>query len=396
MKEIEEVSYASFLSEIGFDDRRVPIDGVLETTYRCNLNCVHCYVNEPASSKEEKARELSLDRLKGLVDEIVEAGCLSVLLTGGEVLLRPDFRELYLYAIRHGLRVTIFTNGTLVTEEIADLFDEYRPLSVEVSLYGITKGTYEKVTRIPGSFEKCLAGIERLRVRAIPFSLKTMALTWNVDEIVAMRDYARSLGVTFRHDGLLNPRVDCGANRNGELQLTPAQVVALDLGDPDRLARLQATCAEALKPENAVDGGEYVYSCGAGKNTFPVDPYGQLQLCQLSRKHSFDLREKTFDEGWSGYLPKLRERKWQENSVCQKCSLIGLCVSCPGASELEHGDVGQVVSHFCEITHLRVFSVSEGAPGHSKDASCCLGRPESRRSDLIQLQRPRPRGPAQA
>jgi radical SAM protein with 4Fe4S-binding SPASM domain len=390
MKEIPEVSYATFLSEIGIEDRRLPIDGVLETTYRCNLNCVHCYVNEPASSREERERELPLARLKGLVDEIVEAGCLNVLLTGGEVLLRPDFPELYLHAVRSGLRVTVFTNGTLVTEEIANLFSEFRPLSVEVSLYGMTKETYEKVTRVPGSFEKCLAGIERLKARGIPFSLKTMALTWNLDEIQAMREYAASLGVAFRHDGLLNARVDCGANRNGELQLSPEQVVALDLGDPERAARLRATCAEALKPENAVDGGEFVYSCGAGKNTFTVDPYGQLQLCQLSRRHGFDLKQRTFDEGWSGHLPKLRERKWQENAVCQRCSLIGLCVSCPGASELEHGDVGEVVSHFCQITHLRVFSVSEGAPGHTRDATCCLGRP-SARSGLIQIQRPRSR-----
>jgi radical SAM protein with 4Fe4S-binding SPASM domain len=391
VEEIPEVSYADFLSELGIPARRLPIDGILETTYRCNLNCVHCYVNEPASSQEERERELPLVRLQALVDEIVDSGCLNVLLTGGEVLLRPDFKELYLYAVRKGLRVTVFTNGTLVTEAIADLFEAYPPLSVEVSLYGMTRETYEKVTRIPGSFDKCLAGIERLRVRKIPFSLKTMALTWNLDEIEAMRDFALARGVTFRHDGLLNPRVDCGANRNGELQLTPEQVVALDLGDPERAARLQKTCTDALKPENAMDGGEFVYSCGAGKSTFTVDPYGTLQLCQLSRQHGFDLREASFEEGWNQHLPKLREKKWHENAVCQKCSLIGICANCPGAAELEHGDIEGIVAHFCEITHLRVFALSEGAPGHVKDASCCLGRQAIGGERLIQIQRSKPK-----
>ena len=89
---------------------------------------MHCYVNEPVGDFAVRDRELPLARLKTLVDEMADAGCLTLLLTGGEVLVRPDFPELYLYAIRKGLLVTVFTNGTLVTERIADLFDEYRPL----------------------------------------------------------------------------------------------------------------------------------------------------------------------------------------------------------------------------------------------------------------------------
>src|SRR6267142_1949676 len=206
LNDIPEISFEELLGEMHAEERRLPIQGTLETTFRCNLNCVHCYVNEPAGSTAVRARELSLSRLEALIDEIVDAGCLSLLLTGGEVLVRPDFPELYLYAIRKGLRVTVFTNGTLVTEAVADLLDEYRPLMVEVSLYGATRETYERITRVPGSFAKCLQGIDRLRARGIPLELKTMAMTWNVDEIDAMRDLARARGLEFKHDGLLNPR----------------------------------------------------------------------------------------------------------------------------------------------------------------------------------------------
>jgi MoaA/NifB/PqqE/SkfB family radical SAM enzyme len=68
---VPEVSFLEFRERAGLDRRRVPIEGTIETTYRCNLSCVHCYVNQPAGSREEKERELSLDRLKALVDEIV-------------------------------------------------------------------------------------------------------------------------------------------------------------------------------------------------------------------------------------------------------------------------------------------------------------------------------------
>jgi radical SAM protein with 4Fe4S-binding SPASM domain len=105
-----------------------------------------------------------------------------------------------------------------------------------------------------------------------------------------------------------------------------------------------------------------------------VDPKGRLQLCQLSRQHSFDLREAPFAEGWNGYFPKLRARTWQTHALCRNCALAGVCGSCPGAAELEHGDPEAVVAGFCEIAHARAFAALGDVPGHVKEATCCRGR----------------------
>jgi radical SAM protein with 4Fe4S-binding SPASM domain len=370
--EIPEISYADFLEESGALAERMPLDGTLETTFRCNLRCVHCYVNEPARDRAAQARELSTERLLRLVDEVVAEGCLEVLLTGGEVLLRPDFPEVYLHALRRGLHVTVFTNGTLITERIADLFQDFRPAAVEISLYGMTRETYEKVTRVPGSFDQCMAGIRRLAARGIPFKLKTMVLSWNRHELEAMRGFAAGLGVEFRHDSLLNARVDCGANRNPELQVTAAEAVDADQGDEAARVR-NADSFRAALADDAPPNREEVYTCGAGQIGFTVDPYGRLQLCQLSRRSSFDLRDDTFARGWHEFLPGLRARTWQSNSVCRSCSLRPVCGSCPGASELEHGDIEAAVASFCEITHLRAHALVGEVKGHRSDATCCLG-----------------------
>jgi radical SAM protein with 4Fe4S-binding SPASM domain len=369
---IPDLSFAELRDRLRIDERRIPIEGTIETTFRCNLRCAHCYVNEPVGAREVRERELPLPRLKRLVDEIVDAGCLFVLITGGEVLARPDFPELYVYAIRKGLLVTVFTNGTLVTDRIADLFDEYRPENVEISLYGMTRETYERVTGVPGSYDKCIAGIERLVARDIPLTLKTMALAWNVHEVAAMEAYAHRLGLPFRFDSCLNPRVDCGANRNGELQLTAEQAVALDLQSPERLRELREFCERFARPE-VPRGVEQVYTCGAGQSAFVVDPYGKLQMCQLSRRAAFDVREGSFAEGWNEYFPRLRARTWQTRSVCRTCSLMSLCGSCPGAAEMETGDIEAMVPQFCEITHMRAWAAMGEAGGHRRDARCCLG-----------------------
>jgi radical SAM protein with 4Fe4S-binding SPASM domain len=372
---IPEVPFTDLRDRLHIEERRIPIEGTVETTFRCNLSCVHCYVNQPAGDAAERARELPLERLKSLVDEVVEAGCLNILFTGGEVLVRADFPDLYLHAIRRGLLVTVFTNGTMLTDRIADLFDEYRPAAVEITLYGMTRETYDRVTQVPGSFDKCLAGIERLVSRGVPLKLKTMALSWNRHEVDSMREYAQGLGLPFIFDGLLNPRVDCGANRNGELQLSAEQLVALDLADPERMADFRDFCARFVPaPGDVAAPAEMVYQCGAGQTAFTIDPYGHLQMCQLSRKASFDVREAPFDDGWNGLFPRLRERRWQTQSICRTCNLISLCGSCPGAAEMETGSIEGIVPQFCEIAHLRAFEVMGESCGHRRDATCCLGR----------------------
>lgn len=370
---IRDVPFDDLARRLDVRQRRVPFEGTLETTYRCNLRCAHCYVNEAVGDAEEASRELPLERLLRLVDEIAERGTLYLLLTGGEVLVRPDFPELYLYSLRRGLLVTVFTNGTLITDRIADLLAEHPPYNLEISLYGMTRETYEKVTQVPGSFDKCLAGIERLRARGVRFKLKTMALSWNAHEVPAMAEYAHSLGVRFRFDSHLNPRVDCGANRNSELQLSAERSVALDMSFADKAADLREFSERHLRPDPERGETQFVYNCGAGQMSFTIDPYGHLQMCQLSRRRSIDVRDQQFAEAWDRHMPALRERRWTRPSACRSCNLIALCASCPGAAEMETGDAESIVPVFCEITHLRAWaSLGEGS-GHRRDATCCLG-----------------------
>ena len=209
-----------------------------------------------------------------------------------------------------------------------------------------------------------------------------MALTWNEHEVEAMRAFAEGLGLRFKHDSLVNARVDCGANRNPELQLGAERAVALQLRRPGALEAFRRQCDEAVEagPRGV---SEAVYTCGAGRNTFTVDPYGRLQMCQLSRRSFHDLRGGSFQQGWNELFPALRARKWQSNAVCRRCSLLPLCGNCPGAAELEHGDVEAVVESFCRITHLQAFTARGDVPGHRRDAGCCLGR----KQPLLQVQR---------
>ena len=118
--------------------RRTPIIGSLEVTQRCNNSCIHCYNNLPAGDQKAKAGELTLNEHRRILDEITNAGCLWLLFTGGEIFIRKDFLDIYTYAKQKGLLITLFSNGTLITEKIADYLAQFPPFSIEITLYSHT------------------------------------------------------------------------------------------------------------------------------------------------------------------------------------------------------------------------------------------------------------------
>src|SRR5574340_1243302 len=103
------------------EKNRVPVSGALELTKRCNLRCAHCYIGSLRTCSSGSRPEMEMEKVLSLIDEICDAGCLSLLITGGEPLLRPDFGRVYTRARENGMMVTVFTNGTLIDKEILDI-----------------------------------------------------------------------------------------------------------------------------------------------------------------------------------------------------------------------------------------------------------------------------------
>src|SRR2546427_250611 len=158
--------------------QRVPVRAMIELTYGCNLRCVHCY-NPTHQAKDE----LSTVQITALIDQLAAVGCLELGLTGGEIFTRRDLFEIMAYAKGKGFAITLLTNATLITPERADRIQALHPRSVEISIYGATQETYEQVTRIPGSFQGFLTGVQLLRERTVPLLIKMPVMTLNQHEV---------------------------------------------------------------------------------------------------------------------------------------------------------------------------------------------------------------------
>lgn len=347
---IPELGYGEFSQRLHdkVAGQRIPIVGSVELTLQCNMRCKHCYLDN-VHDGVPGLRELTVDEYKGIFSQLAEAGTLWLLLTGGEPLSRPDFTEIYLAAKRQGFILTLFTNGTLITPEIADLLADWRPFQVEITLYGLTQETYERVTGIPGSHAKCMRGIELLHDRGVPFNLKTIAMTLNIHELKGMKAFADSLDVGFRFDPVINACIDGGGGCI-QYRLPAEEVIALDLADPRRMEAWQEFWDFiSQRPGNP----ELLYQCGAGLSSYHIDPYGQLSICMMSRGHQYDLRAGAFREGWEVFLKQERFRTDVLNPTCATCSLLSLCGQCPGMAEMEVGDPAAPVPYLCEIAHQR-------------------------------------------
>jgi MoaA/NifB/PqqE/SkfB family radical SAM enzyme len=330
---------------------RIPLSGSIELTERCNLNCKHCYINLPANDCRAQKAELKTEEVFRILDEIAEAGCLLLLLTGGEPLLRPDFLEIYKHAKKTGFMLWIFTNGTMITPQVADCFAQWPPRSIEITLYGMKEATYEAVTGFRGSYKKCIRGIELLHERGLPLKLKTLGLTINKEEVSAVQAYSESLGLSgFKVDYQINPRL----NRSDipcRYRLSPREIVELEMSNPKLYSEWQSLAREGEKvdPEDAKN----LYRCGAGLSGFHIDAYGRLCLCIMSRMQSYDLRKGTFLDGFNNFLLEARTKPCPPDFPCNRCQLEHLCDHCPGQSELVYGTPEKLVDFFCELTHRR-------------------------------------------
>ncbi len=372
---METTSYGAFSQTLHHQVRaaNAPLNGAIEVTRRCPLTCVHCYNNLPMGDRQAQLQELTLDEHRRILDEMAEAGSLWLLYTGGEIFARPDFLKIYTHAKKNGFIITLFTNGILINEAVADYLAEYRPFAVEITLYGATRETYERLTGIPGSYDRCLRGIDLIIDRGLSVTVKTVAITINRHEVGAMRQMAEQRGVEFRFDSMMNPRIDCSQSPLA-VRLTPEQCVEFDLVDQERadewrkFARQHGAAAPAAQSDQ-------LYQCGGGVDSFAISPYGEMSICVLSHNDRYDLRKGSFADGWSTFLRRLRDtKKVSRVTKCTDCQIRPLCGMCPANGELENGDPESPVDFLCQVTHLRAHAFGLPVAPHGDCEYCEGGR----------------------
>lgn len=132
-----------------------------EVTSRCNALCDHCGSRCTAIKKDE----LSADVFQRVLSDVAKNfGTKAIMLniTGGEPLIRRDLFDITSYADKLGFKWGLVTNGMLITDDVISKMRETHMSTITISLDGMKK-THEEFRHVPGSFDKIILAIEKLK-----------------------------------------------------------------------------------------------------------------------------------------------------------------------------------------------------------------------------------------
>jgi len=342
--------------------KHIPTSFGIEVTARCNFDCRHCYINLPAGDGDAKRRELTPDEIARIARGAVDLGALWCLVTGGEPLLRKDFSDIYLSLKRLGLLVSVYTNASLVTAEHVALFKQYPSRDIEVTVYGASQKTYERVTRQGGSFSAFRRGLDRLLDAGVRVRLKAMVLRSNIEEFEEISRFCVERTKDFyRCDPFLFLRTDHDPVRNADIRaerLSPMEII--DVARESK--RFTPTHRdERTDPEvRSASRQDRLFQCGGGETSFSVSFDGRLGLCSSLCHPScvYDLRQGTLAEAWHDFIPSVREMRSENPAYlenCARCELAktNVCRWCPARAHLETGEMDRPVDYFCRIAHAQ-------------------------------------------
>ena len=185
--------------------KQAPINGSLELLPLCNMNCDMCYVRLSKAEMEQKGRLRTKEEWISLARQMKDAGTLFLLLTGGEPLLFPEFKELYKELQNMGMILTINSNGTLINEEWADFFAKHKPRRINITLYGADDQAYGKLCHYPAGFQKTVNAIRMLRDREIDGKINGSITSKNEEDIKKILDIAKQYDAAVNLDTYMYP-----------------------------------------------------------------------------------------------------------------------------------------------------------------------------------------------
>ena len=349
---------------------RLPLEGRIDLTYRCNNNCLHCWLRIPRDEKEEK-NELSLEEIEELVNDARQLGCRRWSISGGEPMLRVDFADIFDYITSKSVSYSINTNGTLITRDIAKLLK--RKGSKLIALYGATPEVNDHITRNPGSFAAAMQGIAYLKEAGVVFTIQIIPMKENFHQIQDMMDLAKSLSPHYRIGAAwLHFSAHHSPEKNQEIssqRLPPKKIVELD--EPD-LSFEESMVSQGYRHYDHIPGDDRIFlPCLENRRNFHVDPYGQMSFCDYIKDPNlrYDLRAGNFREGWEEFIPSLAEKvrggkEYLEN--CGACDLRDDCRWCPVFGFLEHRRYSARVEYLCEAAREKRKFIDEWKQKHRR------------------------------
>lgn len=320
--------------------KKIPLIVHFDLTYRCNLDCVHCYIVDEGRSV------LGIDEVKDILEQLAEAGALYLTLSGGEVLTRKDFIEIAEYARKLNFALRILTNGTLIDEAMADKIASLNPEMVAISIYSTKPQVHDKITRVSGSFRKSISAAEMLRDRGARLKISTVIMSETIGDYRDIYELSVQLGASFQADYRITPKTD------GDKM--PLAVHIDEKYLPKLLADPIFTEKSEPEPQEVYSGIFNTIPCGAGHMSCYITPYSDVYPCVQLPINCGNLKQSSFSEIWknSSELSEFRSITISDLAVCSQCEFFKYCRICVGLNYVEEGSMFSPSKRACQEARI--------------------------------------------
>lgn len=331
---------------------RVPANGSIELLPLCNMNCDMCYVRLNREEMERQGRLRTVEEWLELGRQMQKAGVLFLLLTGGEPLLYPGFKELYLGLKQLGFIISINTNATLLDEEWADFFAAHKPRQMNVTLYGVSDDTYASLCHYPGGYTKTIRAIRLLRERGIEVRMSATVGKTNRQDLPAILKLGDELNIPVQCDTYLMPgERERTLPFDRQSRLSPEQAAAARVRflrwrageDIFRQYAQQSIQRAQQVPKGPAQPGRM--TCMAGNCSFTINWQGEMRPCVVMTEPAAPVFELGFSAAWDKIVQECDTIRL--NPQCSVCNLRHLCRTCAASALLEEGSYDAVPRYMC-------------------------------------------------
>lgn len=337
---------------------RIPLISAFELSPLCNFSCKMCYVRKSAEEVRREGGIKTLDFWLDIAQQAKEAGTLFPLLTGGEAFLYPHIRELYEAMTKMGMQVSINSNCSCITEETVNWLSKTPPIRINITLYGGSNESYEKLCGDPCGFDKVRRGVKLLADHGIRFQFNCSLTPDNAADMERMMDFAREYGQGLRLATYMFPPMRrTGQSGDYEGRLTPEEAAYYQvLNDwkqlpPERFAVLAKNAQHftELTPElleEAADKPPREMGCLSGRCSYWVDWQGNLSGCGMMDIPKISLRDHSLMEAWKEVVEWTEQLRY--SPVCSNCVNRSVCFSCAAMVHNETGSFQGRPVYLCE------------------------------------------------
>ncbi len=322
-------------------EREFPLRMVAwELTRNCNLNCIHCRAKATLGPHQG---ELTTEECKKIIDDIASFASPTVILTGGEPLMREDLFEIIRYGNEKGLRLVIAVNGTLLDRDKALMLKETGIQRVSMSVDGKDGRSHDSFRGVQGSFDAVVRAGKVLREIGLPFQINTTVTRLNVDDLGEIYEFVKAIGAVAWHVFLLVPVGRGEGLRGEELNAKMYEDVLEWLYATEKKNELEmkVTCAPHYY-RIVKEKGDTPKSAGclAGKSFMFISNRGIAQPCGYLEAPAGDVIKEGVQKVWEGspVFTKLRDiRSYQ--GKCSACKFLAICGGCRARAYELRGDM---------------------------------------------------------